>query len=313
MSEQEKKLIYSDIKFLIKNKFNKFINNDIVNFLRKNNSYSEDMEKQINILFLNVSKSKNIGLTLINEKTNILNEFVTLKEEPVFKGKYNNKIDDTIIIKSINIKRLEDNTDRKRRVFKIYDNDLNNLKIFDIQAAGILPVFTYLNKKYFLMINENKYNKKNKKWEWKGYSDFGGKIEYGDQTLFEAALREFNEETNFKFDNIIDSVFIEKRTIDVIISDKYNNKSQDIDADQTKSIIFIIDFGELNNDAVNHLNKYGLYHFIQNIHIKRNTNTKYKFFETKNVFKAFTTEQLEDSNGLDHGELHFRLKLYNIK
>ena len=308
----EDKLIYSDIKFTIKNKFNKFINNDIVNFLRNNNSSSDDMQKQINILFLNVSKSKNIGLTLINEKTNILNEFVTLEEKPVFKGKYNkNKIDDTIIIKSINVKRLEDNTDRKRRVFKIYAKD--ELGIYDIQSAGILPVFTYLNKKYFLMINENKYDTKKKEWKWKGYSDFGGKIEYGDKTLFEAALREFNEETNFKFDNIINSQFIEERTIDTIISDKYNNKSMGIDSDQTKSIIFIIDFGELNNDAVNHLNKYGLYHFIQNIHIKRNTNTKYKFFETENVFKAFTTGKLKDSNGFDYEELHFRLRLYNIK
>ena len=146
MSEQ--KLVYSDIKFTINKTRNRFVNQDIINFLRNSNKNSKHMTDQIKILFLNVNKSSKIGLTLVNENVNPLNEFLTLKEEPVYKGVYNEKyIDGNFIIKGVNEKRLEDNTNRQRRVFKIYDKIEN--KIFNIQSCGILPVFSYNNNNTF--------------------------------------------------------------------------------------------------------------------------------------------------------------------
>jgi hypothetical protein len=218
-----------------------------------------------------------------------------------------------IIIKTINNERDEENTMRKRRVFKIFENN----KFYNIQSSGILPVFMYNNKKYFLMMNEKKYDKMKKTWNWKGFSDFGGKIEYQDQTLFEAALREFNEETNFKFTNFIDKDFLKKNIVDFIISDKYNNKSINIIKDQTKSIIFIINFGKLTKNFKEFIEKYGLYAFIHSTPIILNNNFIYKLFEIDNVYKSFYNvkedNHLIDSYGTNYGKLHPRLQLYNIK
>ena len=304
----EHKFIYSDIKFVINNSRKNFFNNDIINFLRSTNT-SINMTKQIKILFTNITKSNKMGLTLVNEKTNQLNEFVTKKDQKVLYGKYNNDI--KYIIKTVNNERQEDNSTRKRRVFKLYENK----QFFNIQSSGILPVFKYNNTKYFLMMNERKYNKDDKEWKWKGYSDFGGKIEYQDQTLFEAALREFNEETNFKFDKLLNKDLLENNIIDSIISDKYNNKSKNIVNAQTKSIIFIIDFGEISKDTINYLCKYGLYTFIHNTPSTIKSNFRYKFFKIDNLYNSFYTRThvLKDDNNVKYGQPHPRLQLYNIK
>jgi hypothetical protein len=85
MSDQNKikKFIYSDIKFIINKQSKNFYNNDIINFLRNTKS-SPNMTKQIQILFTNITKSSKMGLTLINEKTNQLNEFVSGDTNEIF-------------------------------------------------------------------------------------------------------------------------------------------------------------------------------------------------------------------------------------
>lgn len=55
-------------------------------------------------------------------------------------------------------------------------------------AASILPITIHNNKLYFLFGKENPYEK-----SAKGWSDFGGRIEYK-ETPFEAAIREGSEE-----------------------------------------------------------------------------------------------------------------------
>ena len=291
------KKIYSDIKFTIKNQRKHFANNDLIIFLRNNNDKDTNLQEQLNILYLNLNNSNKTGLTLINEKMESLNEFITLNDDPVFSGKYNENISNKLIIKTFNKRRLEDNTDRKRRVFKIIKNDTND--IYDIQAAGILPVFKYKNKSYFLMMNEKKYNSTKSEWEWKGYSDFGGKLEYNDQTLFEGAMREFNEETNHKFAGSIP----EDRIIDTIICDQYTANTE---KSKTKAIIFIIDVGELKDEAVDYFKKYGLFHFIHGTYPPRNYNYCYNFFKIESLLYSFKSGEKTIN---DH-QLHYRLRLH---
>ena len=112
----------------------------------------------------------------------------------------------------------------ERRVFKFESGIFTNYKI---KAGGILFYKIVNNVPEFLLIEESKF-----------ISDFGGKTELYDDTIYDTIAREVDEETNSIFD---------KETILNILYD--NNKFFYVC--KSKYLLFLIDYNKYSHKLTN--------------------------------------------------------------
>lgn len=76
-------------------------------------------------------------------------------------------------------------------------------------SAGILP-YTIINKDIYILLGRESYDKT--------YSDFGGKYDSSDTSVFQTAYREFQEESlynSFSYESLLskDMIYTESRTL----------------------------------------------------------------------------------------------------
>lgn len=119
-----------------------------------------------------------------------------------------------------------DNTISKlnRRVFKFETGIFTNYKI---KAGGILFYKIVNNKPEFLLIEENEF-----------ISDFGGKTELYDDTIYDTIAREVNEETNSLFDK------------EIILKILYDN-NKFFYVYRSKYLLFLIDYNKYSHKLSN--------------------------------------------------------------